>query len=196
MHKVGAADKPFFWGQGVHARARCARWGAVCGPLLVRRAQHPPTERPRALLLPHRHRVQEVRRKKLLLPTAMMPPRLPTACLKALLVLVILAAGGGTAAAAEFPAMTDATFRPAFKEYLADPVAAAAKHGPIEQWDVSGVTKMEQLFMEDNGSEFPGADTFDADISAWNTGNVVSMHRMFMYARALTSQSEASTPPP
>ena len=81
--------------------------------------------------------------------------------------------------------MTDATFKPAFQEYLADPVASAAKHGPIGEWDVAQVTRMAHLFVAGlNDDAVPGAETFNADISAWNTSSVVSMKGMFFNAAA------------
>ncbi len=44
-------------------------------------------------------------------------------------------------------------------------------YGPIEDWDVSQIENMQNLFHNLN--------TFDEDISNWNTSNVTNMRRMF-----------------
>ncbi|KAH8076827.1 hypothetical protein JL721_855 [Aureococcus anophagefferens] len=61
-------------------------------------------------------------------------------------------------------------------EWIADPVAAEDKYGPIKDWDVSRVTDMSYMF--DN------ADAFDQDIGAWDTSKVMDMSRMFYHAHA------------
>ena len=80
--------------------------------------------------------------------------------------------------------MTDATFKPAFQEYLTDPAAATTKYGPIEGWDASNVPMMDNLMSTSPAGTYPimynpSAGTFNANISAWNTSSVVSMARMF-----------------
>jgi len=92
------------------------------------------------------------------------------------------AAWGNIAIAVCYAPQTDATFKQAFKEYLADTAAASAKYGPIEGWDVSQVTKMDSLFVSDGYAAHPGAATFNADISNWNTEAVYDMSFMFNYA--------------
>ena len=42
-----------------------------------------------------------------------------------------------------------------------------AKYGPIEDWDVSEVTNMKSVFFN--------FDSFNADLSKWNTGAVTTM---------------------
>ena len=49
-------------------------------------------------------------------------------------------------------------------------------YGKIEDWDVSAVTDLSQLFKE--------MDAFNADISAWNTSAVTNMSKMFYNAKA------------
>ena len=48
--------------------------------------------------------------------------------------------------------------------------------GSIENWDVSRVTNFKSLFIEVAGSY--AGDTFNADLSKWNVGNVVTMQNM------------------
>ena len=47
-----------------------------------------------------------------------------------------------------------------------------AKYGPIEEWDVSEVTNMKDLLYDPGYSTF---QTFNADLSNWNTGAVTTM---------------------
>ena len=44
------------------------------------------------------------------------------------------------------------------------------RHGPIERWDVSGVTFMKALF--------EGKTDFNEDISGWDTSSVIDMSHM------------------
>jgi surface protein len=43
--------------------------------------------------------------------------------------------------------------------------------GPIETWDVSGITNMSGLFA--------GKEDFNRDVSSWNTSGVTDMSHMF-----------------
>ena len=52
-----------------------------------------------------------------------------------------------------------------------DSTNTTATFGPIETWDVSGVTNMSGLFS--------GLADFNGDISSWNTSAVTDMSRMF-----------------
>ena len=52
--------------------------------------------------------------------------------------------------------------------------AATAKYGPIDCWDVSGVTDMSQLFYN---LQWPAG--FNEDISGWDTSRVTTMRAMF-----------------
>tara|TARA_B100000767_G_scaffold252358_1_gene256064 strand:- start:706 stop:2712 length:2007 start_codon:yes stop_codon:yes gene_type:complete len=79
--------------------------------------------------------------------------------------------------------LTDTNFKQAFKEYLADPGAADATYGPIEEWDTSLVTNMSTLFADD-ATPHPGAETFNANIGKWNTSAVTDMRWMFLDATA------------
>eukprot|EP00964_Phaeocystis_antarctica_P074401 scaffold45742_cov55-Phaeocystis_antarctica.AAC.5 len=75
------------------------------------------------------------------------------------------------------------------RAYDANPTAATAKCGPIAEWDVSAITDMSELFMEDDawnsygyGADDVGLD-FNADISNWDTSSVTTMYQMF-YVRS------------
>ncbi|EJK61570.1 hypothetical protein THAOC_17919, partial [Thalassiosira oceanica] len=72
--------------------------------------------------------------------------------------------------------------REAIKEYLEDPDSAVSTYGPIETWDVSFVQDFLRLFVDDNNSALPGADTFNADISKWDVSRGTSFHSTFMKA--------------
>ena len=52
-----------------------------------------------------------------------------------------------------------------------DSTNATATFGPIDTWDVSGVTNMSGLFS--------GKEDFNSDVSAWNTSGVTDMSGMF-----------------
>lgn len=53
---------------------------------------------------------------------------------------------------------------------------ALALYGPINEWDVSQITDMSNLFNN--------LSTFNEDISNWDTSNVTTMYRMFKSARS------------
>ena len=61
---------------------------------------------------------------------------------------------------------------------------ATTQYGPIEDWDVSQVTDMHKIFVDVGNRWKPllGASDFNADISKWQTGNVVTMESMFYQA--------------
>tara|TARA_B100000768_G_scaffold102862_1_gene95680 strand:+ start:86 stop:586 length:501 start_codon:yes stop_codon:yes gene_type:complete len=80
---------------------------------------------------------------------------------------------------------TEATLRTAVGEYNANVTAAEDTYGPIEAWDVLGITDMSELFKD--------LVNFNADISSWNTSGVTSMRSMF-YVRALAPTSTAESP--
>ena len=52
--------------------------------------------------------------------------------------------------------------------------AVIARHGPIEEWDVSKVTNMRNLFQ--------GVERFNGDLSKWDVSNVTDMGGMFSSA--------------
>ena len=81
-----------------------------------------------------------------------------------------------------------AAFQPASKEKLKQAVDAcsadcsAGQHGPISDWDVSRVTKMDYIFYK--------ATSFKGDISKWKVASVTDMNTMF--AQALRFNSDIS----
>ena len=76
------------------------------------------------------------------------------------------------------PDMTNHQLRLAAKAWCIDPSSAAAVYGPINDWDVSRVTEMRNLFcypyMEDS------CFWFDEDLNSWDTSRVTSMYRTLM----------------
>ena len=50
-------------------------------------------------------------------------------------------------------------------------------YGPIKSWDVSQVTDMTELFVDEDGLNLQ--DSFRGDLSLWDVSNVTSMQRMF-----------------
>ena len=54
--------------------------------------------------------------------------------------------------------------------------AAAAKFGPISEWDVSQVSTMASMFMN--------AQAFNGDLSLWDMSQVTTMVNMFSGAKA------------
>ncbi len=65
----------------------------------------------------------------------------------------------------------------------------ANANGPVNDWDVSGVTDMAQLF-----SGLSCAGTFNEDISAWDVSSVTTMHEMVR--RRLRSAKRRRPPRP
>ena len=61
-------------------------------------------------------------------------------------------------------------------EWCVDPASAAAVHGAIGSWDVSGVTDMLMLV---SNRPMPCRSTFNEDINAWNMGQVTTTAYMF-----------------
>jgi hypothetical protein len=72
---------------------------------------------------------------------------------------------GFTAAQTPTP-LNDASFRTAVELWKTDPAAATAQFGNIEAWDVSDVTNFTTLGFD---------ETFNADLSSWNTSSAVDM---------------------
>ena len=50
---------------------------------------------------------------------------------------------------------------------------------PIWSWDVSAVTDMSKLFVDDFGQAVEGATKFNGDLSKWDVSRVVNMASMF-----------------
>ena len=82
---------------------------------------------------------------------------------------------GGRAEAAKTK-FTNETLRAAVQLWCSDRAAAIAQHGPIGEWDTSGVTDMGSLFKDKKG--------FNDDISGWDVSNVKIMSGMFSGAAA------------
>ena len=72
--------------------------------------------------------------------------------------------------------ITQANIQTAVNAWIADPVAAEATYGHIKDWDVSGVTDMQDLFY--------GRASFNDDISNWDVSNVTNMYQMFWGAQS------------
>ena len=89
---------------------------------------------------------------------------------------------GGATFNAQYPPLDDTTFKAEFRAHLADPSKENDTYGPIEAWDVSGVTEMDRLFVDGDGNPLDGAGTFNADIRFWQTDNVTNMAGMFAFA--------------
>ena len=76
--------------------------------------------------------------------------------------------------------------RAAVVEYNADVTDAESEYGPINNWDVSGITDLSYLF-QDLGN-------FNADISSWNTSKVTIMAGMFRVRTLAPTSSREPVP--
>ena len=68
-------------------------------------------------------------------------------------------------------AIDDQNIQHAVNQWLTNRTGAILRFGPINEWDVSGVTSMFNLFKD--------AETFDDEISNWDVSCVTTMHGMF-----------------
>ncbi|VVU94829.1 Mycoplasma protein of unknown function, DUF285 [seawater metagenome] len=94
---------------------------------------------------------------------------------------------------------TNETLKKAVGEWLKDPITAQEKYGDINEWDVSKVTNMSELFK--NSTSFnddisswdvssvtnmyfmlEGATSFDQDLNSWDVSSVTNMQAMFSNA--------------
>ena len=66
---------------------------------------------------------------------------------------------------------TKASLETAVQAYNADVASAEATYGPIANWDVSAISDMRRLFYN--------LESFDVDISSWETSGVTTMKEMF-----------------
>ena len=66
---------------------------------------------------------------------------------------------------------TKAELRAALVAWDSNPIAAESKYGPIDNFDVSRITDMSNLFK--------GLTNFNEYISSWNTAGVTNMEGMF-----------------
>ena len=88
------------------------------------------------------------------------------------------------------PPFTNATLRRAVQDYLAGGARKediVKKYGEINNWDVSKVTDMKEMF------SFPlnGAHTFNQPLNNWNVSNVEDMENMFENARSFNQPLHA-----
>ena len=76
---------------------------------------------------------------------------------------------------------TDSTLKPAVTEWFEDRVAAENKYGAIGTWDTKDVTDMSELFCASSACDYYNlaAESFNEDISGWNTAAVTTFKRMF-----------------
>ena len=92
--------------------------------------------------------------------------------------------------------LTDKSIQTAIKEWILNATNASLLYGPIQLWDTTRVTSMENLlknctlFNEDISrwdtarvtsmvGTFSGASSFNGDLSSWNIAQVTSMKSMF-----------------
>jgi surface protein len=82
------------------------------------------------------------------------------------------AAGYDWSAHVPVPAsLTNANFQTAVNLWCSDKAAAFGTYGHIKDWNVSGVTDMNEAFMDKTG--------FDENITGWDVSNVTNMRRVF-----------------
>ena len=84
------------------------------------------------------------------------------------------------------PFATKFKLQTAVGEYNANVTAAELEYGPINNWDVSGITDMSGLFKD--------LANFDADISSWDTSGVTSMAGMFQVQTLAPTSSRKPFP--
>jgi surface protein len=70
--------------------------------------------------------------------------------------------------------LTNANFQTAVNLWCSDKATAFATYGHIKDWNVTGVTAMQNAF--------ENRDSFDENISGWDVSNVTNMHGMFKSA--------------
>ena len=74
------------------------------------------------------------------------------------------------------PKLNNITLRQAIKDYLSDDFYRKRyvlyRYGEIEDWDVSNVKNMKEMFMD--------ASSFNQPLNNWNVSNVRDMTRMFV----------------
>lgn len=70
-------------------------------------------------------------------------------------------------------ALADASVREAVALWLTNSTAGLEAYGHISAWDTRAVTNMSRLFS--TGVDLNLTAAFDEDLSAWETGNVITM---------------------
>ena len=63
------------------------------------------------------------------------------------------------------------------------PLSVARTWGQMADWNVSGVTSMDEMFV-DRDSSYDSVSTFNGDLSKWDVSSVTSMYKMFIGAHA------------
>ena len=89
--------------------------------------------------------------------------------------------------------MTDDNILYAAYKWIANNSAALASYGNIRYWDTSRVTNMVSVFGLPNfyGFEYMAWEwnaNFNADLSLWDTSRVISMDKMFEFARSFKGE--------
>ena len=75
---------------------------------------------------------------------------------------------------------TKAELQEAVDLHYDDPNNAISIYGEFNTWNVSAITDMSELFINN--------DTFNEDISEWDTSNVINMQHMFLGAESFNGQ--------
>ena len=63
---------------------------------------------------------------------------------------------------------------------------------PIGSWDVSAVTDMSRLFVDESGNAIDGMNTFNGDLSKWDVSRVTNMHGMFFSVSSFKGKGDLS----
>ena len=87
---------------------------------------------------------------------------------KAVFAGVLLALTGLSSLHAQTP-LTNANFNTARDLWFSDQSSATATYGHIKDWNVTGVTNMQDAFKD--------RINFNEDISGWDVSNATNMHR-------------------
>ena len=84
--------------------------------------------------------------------------------------------GGGTSGLIGYCNDCTTGLRKVVSDWIDDTTRSSvvAIYGPIEDWDISEVTNMKCIFYYSSENDF---NTFNADISKWNTSAVTTMER-------------------
>ena len=94
---------------------------------------------------------------------------------KAIFAFVLLGLFGASSLRPQTP-LTNVNFQSAVNMWFDNEANAIGTYGHIKDWNVTGVTDMEEAFM--------GRTTFDENITGWDVSNVTDMGYMFNRASA------------
>ena len=86
-------------------------------------------------------------------------------------IIFILASLASAANANSYPFAAKASLETAVQMWVNDQTTALSTYGPISGWVVSSITDMRELFS--------GLQTFNEDVSSWDTSSVTNMLYMF-----------------